>query len=100
VFVKEKKGTDELIKRLEEMLTEGEIEAGDGVMVSNVRHKASLENAAAALEKSLNTIEIRMPEDFISMDISEAIVYLGEITGESLQDDIINRIFEKFCLGK
>lgn len=41
-----------------------------------------------------------MPEDFVSMDISEAIGFLGEITGESLQEDIINRIFEKFCLGK
>lgn len=98
--VKERKGTDELLKHLENMLTEGTIEAGDGVMVSNVRHKNSLEKAKTALEKALNTIEIRMPEDFVSMDISEAIGFLGEITGESLQEDIINRIFEKFCLGK
>lgn len=98
--VKERKGTDELLKHLENMLTEGTIEAGDGVMVSNVRHKNLLEKAKTALEKALNTIEIRMPEDFVSMDISEAIGFLGEITGESLQEDIINRIFEKFCLGK
>ncbi len=98
--VKERKGTDVLLKHLENMLTEGTIEAGDGVMVSNVRHKNSLEKAKTALEKALNTIEIRMPEDFVSMDISEAIGFLGEITGESLQEDIINRIFEKFCLGK
>ena len=69
-------------------------------MVSKVRHKNSLEKAAQALKKALNTIEIRMPEDFVSMDISQAIDFLGEITGESLQEDIINRIFEKFCLGK
>ena len=100
VSVKERKSTDELLKLLEEILTSGAVEAGDGVMVSNVRHKNSLEKAAQALKKAFNTIEIRMPEDFVSMDISQAIDFLGEITGESLQEDIINRIFEKFCLGK
>ena len=100
VSVKEQKGTEELLKLLEEILTSGTVEAGDGVMVSNVRHKNSLEKASEALKKALNTIEIRMPEDFVSMDISQAIDFLGEITGESLQEDIINRIFEKFCLGK
>ncbi|MCJ7856159.1 tRNA uridine-5-carboxymethylaminomethyl(34) synthesis GTPase MnmE [Lachnospiraceae bacterium NSJ-143] len=98
--VKEKTGTDRLLKRLEEILTGGDIQAGDGVLVSNVRHRDSLESAERSLKKALDTIAVRMPEDFVSMDISEAIGFLGEITGESLMEDIINRIFEKFCLGK
>ncbi len=100
ISVKGHNGTDELLRLIEEILTSGAVEAGDGVMVSNVRHKNSLEKAAQSLKKALNTIEIRMPEDFVSMDISQAVDFLGEITGESLQEDIINRIFEKFCLGK
>ena len=41
-----------------------------------------------------------MPEDFISMDLIESYRYLGEITGESLDEDVIDKIFSEFCLGK
>jgi len=52
------------------------------------------------MERALITIETKMPEDFISMDLQEANDSLGEITGDSVDEEIIDRIFTKFCLGK
>ena len=52
------------------------------------------------MERAKTTIETRMPEDFISMDLQDALRYLGEITGESVDEEIIDRIFSRFCLGK
>ena len=59
-----------------------------------------LYKAIEALDRALVTIETRMPEDFISMDLQEALSALGEITGDSVDDEIIDRIFTRFCLGK
>ncbi|MDE6182425.1 MAG: tRNA uridine-5-carboxymethylaminomethyl(34) synthesis GTPase MnmE, partial [Eubacteriales bacterium] len=69
-------------------------------LISNERNKNSLYNAIKSLENVLTTIETQMPEDFISMDLIEAYRYLGEITGESLDEDVIDKIFSEFCLGK
>ena len=100
VSVKENTGMDSLMSRINDILTDGSVEAGDGVMVSSARHKNLLLNAAESLKKALNTIESGMPEDFVSMDITDALGYLGEITGENVKEDILNRIFERFCVGK
>ena len=100
VSVKENIGMDSLMSRINDILTNGSVEAGDGVMVSSARHKNLLLNAAESLKKALNTIESGMPEDFVSMDITDALGYLGEITGENVKEDILNRIFERFCVGK
>ena len=65
-----------------------------------IRHKTALVNAAAAIESALNTISCGMTEDIVSIDLQECLRYLGEITGETVNDDIIDRIFSEFCLGK
>ena len=52
------------------------------------------------MHRALITITTRMPEDFISMDLQEANTALGEITGDTVDEEIIDRIFTKFCLGK
>ena len=59
-----------------------------------------LAKADEALERAFNTAESGMPEDFISMDLQDALAALGEITGESVDGEIIDRIFTRFCLGK
>lgn len=56
--------------------------------------------AKEAMHRALITITTRMPEDFISMDLQEANTALGEITGDTVDEEIIDRIFTKFCLGK
>lgn len=69
-------------------------------MLTNVRHKQALDAAAAALERCLATIRSRMPEDFISFDLQDVLFHLGEVTGDTADDEIIDRIFTRFCLGK
>ena len=100
ISVKHDSGIDELVKRLKDMFFEGEININDEVLVGNVRHRNSLFNASEALKKAMETISLSMPEDFISMDLQEVNKYLGEITGDSVDEEIIDRIFSQFCLGK
>jgi len=92
------------IERLEEVLKamfdEGHINLDDSAVVSNMRHKNALIKANNSLEDALKSIDADMPVDFLSIDLSNAYNYLGEITGETIEEDLINKIFSEFCLGK
>ena len=68
--------------------------------IIDVYKRQMLAKAIEALDRASVTIETRMPEDFISMDLQDALTALGEITGDSVDDEIIDRIFTRFCLGK
>ncbi len=100
VSVKENTGIDMLTERFKKMFLNGDIEAKESVLISNTRHKNMLVKANEALDRAIVTIESGMPEDFISMDLQDALTALGEITGDSVDDEIIDRIFTRFCLGK
>ena len=71
-----------------------------GVVVSNMRHMRALEESRTALEHALRTAEAEMPLDFISVDLKAAANALGSITGEAVSEDVIDRIFSEFCIGK
>lgn len=98
--VKEGEGMDQLENRLREMFFAGEINVKDDVFITNVRHKDALVKAKSSLETVLETIELEMPEDCLSIDLQSAYEYLGEITGETVGESIIHQIFSQFCLGK
>lgn len=100
VSVKANTGMEKLTERFKEMFLGGAIEAKESVLISNTRHKNMLVKAEEALAGAIVTIESGMPEDFISMDLQDALSALGEITGDSVDDEIIDRIFTRFCLGK
>ena len=69
-------------------------------LVTNARHKQLLGNAASALDSALAALEAQAPVDCISGDLMAACSSLGEITGESVSEEIVNEIFSKFCIGK
>lgn len=98
--VKNKTGIEKLEEIIKEMFFNGDISITDDILLSSERNKISLENALAHLKNVIETIDLKMPEDFITMDLTESYRYLGEITGESLDEDIIDKIFSEFCLGK
>ena len=100
ISVKENRGIEELTETFKKMFFGGELETKESVLISNARHKNMLAKAEEALERAIVTIESGMPEDFISMDLQDALDALGEITGDSVDDEIIDRIFTRFCLGK
>ena len=95
-----REGLDSLEKTIKDMFLIGNINFNDNLYITNVRHKLSLENAIDSLTAVTNSIEIGMPEDCWSIDLKNSYDFLGEITGDSVNEDIINQIFSQFCLGK
>ncbi len=74
--------------------------SGDQTVVTNSRHYANLFRTKESLEKVLEGIDLQVTQDFLAMDIRQALHYLGEITGEITTDDLLANIFSKFCIGK
>ena len=93
-------GIGVLEQTLIEMYFEGKISFKDEIYITNVRHKTALNNAYEALKKVKESIDMGMPEDFYSIDMMNAYEELGNIIGESVEDDLVNEIFSKFCMGK
>lgn len=92
-------GFDELYDILQQIFFEGNITSSD-IYITSVRHKNCLENSISSLNKVRDGLEISMPEDLLVIDLLDCYNYLGEIVGETLDDDIIDKIFSEFCLGK
>ncbi len=79
----------------------GEVaEAGEGVLVASARHRQALESALASVREAEQTTQRHLPGDFIAIDVRGALDTLGLITGETVTEDIIHRIFRDFCVGK
>ena len=100
ISTKDGKGIHEVENLLKTMFYEGEISFNDQIYITNVRHKAALQDAKSSLEKVIESIENYMPEDFFTIDLLDAYESLGSITGESIGEDLVNEIFSKFCMGK
>ena len=93
-------GIDILEDRLAELVLGNRVTASDTLLVSNPRHKACLRRAADHLKQALDSTENRMPDDFITIDLTESLNSLGEITGETVSEELLETIFSNFCIGK
>ena len=100
VSAKEEEGIEFLETKIKEMFFEGNLSFNDEIYITNMRHKAAIEDAKRSLELVENSIEMQMPEDFFSIDLMNAYEALGSIIGESVGEDLVNEIFSKFCTGK
>lgn len=100
ISAKEQTGMDDLEETIKEMFFSGEVTFNDEVYITNIRHKTSLQEALRSLLLVLQSIADDMPEDFYSIDLMNAYEELGNIIGESVEDDLVNEIFSKFCMGK
>lgn len=98
--ITENKGITELEDTIKEMFFHGNLTFNDEIYLTNIRHKNAFSNAYESLEMVLRSIEDKMPEDFYSIDLMNAYEELGTIIGESVEDDLVNEIFSKFCMGK
>nr|WP_305139694.1 tRNA uridine-5-carboxymethylaminomethyl(34) synthesis GTPase MnmE [uncultured Acetatifactor sp.] len=97
---KESAGMEELEQTVKEMFFHGEIDSSNELVITNMRHKEALEEACEALMLVQESIEDGMPEDFYSIDLMNAYRALGRIIGEEVDDDLVEEIFSKFCMGK
>lgn len=100
VSAKEETGIEALEKAIKDMFYEGSLDFNDEVLITNVRHKTALQDALASLQMVRQSILDGMPEDFLTIDLMDAYEQLGSILGESVDDDLVNEIFSKFCMGK
>lgn len=93
-------GLDLLGEQIEELFFSGMIKENHEAVITNMRHKAALEDADKSLLLVKQSIESHMPEDFYSIDLMGAYTALGFIIGEEVGDDLVQEIFSKFCMGK
>jgi len=93
-------GLGDLEKIIADLFFAGETGERDATYVSNTRHIALLNDAVDALEDVIAGIEDDMPVDLVQIDMTRAWDILGEITGDSVQDELITQLFSQFCLGK
>ena len=100
ISAKNHTGIQELEDTIKEMFFHGEVSFNDEVYITNVRQKTSLQEALDSLHLVMQSIEDGMPEDFYSIDLMNAYEELGKIIGEAVEDDLVNEIFSKFCMGK
>lgn len=93
-------GMESLATKIKEVTRINEFNVMDQNYLSNVRHLTLLDSSMKSLEQSLLSCKNQMPVDLVETDLRGAFDDLGKITGESYQDEIIDSLFSKFCLGK
>ncbi len=93
-------GLDEIIEKISGMFFKGAINLSNDLIINNVRHKNLLISAKKSLEEVLKSIENGMTIDFVEIDLKDSMESLGLIVGKSVSDDLVQKIFSEFCIGK
>jgi tRNA modification GTPase len=93
-------GIEEFENIIKEMFFNGEIKNNSEIVITNMRHKEALQNTLESLNMVIQSIDDEMEEDFYSIDLMSAYSELGKIIGEEVEDDLVEEIFSKFCMGK
>lgn len=93
-------GIEELEETIEEMFNISELNMENEIVITNVRHKNLIHKAAEEIKNAIISIKNGLPIDMLSIDLQEALQNLGEITGESISEEVVKGIFAKFCVGK
>ena len=104
IFIETSMAREDGISRIEDEIENlvygGKVKQNDSMMVTNVRHKALLEEASSALRDAASMAGAGEALEFLEIDVNRAYEALGEIIGEAVNEDIINEVFARFCLGK
>ena len=100
ISAKDHTGIEAVTETLRHMFYNKEINFNDQVYITNIRQKEALKAAGSSLEKVMESIRADMPEDLYTIDLMDAYACLGRVIGESVEDDLADEIFSKFCMGK
>ena len=93
-------GIPELEAEVRSLFYSGTLKLNEEVFLTNIRHKNEAEAALTSLDLVEAGIRDGFPEDFYSIDLMDAYTHLGAIIGEAVEDDLVDTIFSKFCMGK
>jgi tRNA modification GTPase len=93
-------GLEDLIDKIKEMFFHDKIAANSELLITNIRHRNALKKSLESIKMVVESINLGVPEDFYSIDLMDAYRELGTIIGDSIEDDLVNEIFSKFCTGK
>jgi tRNA modification GTPase len=93
-------GIDELQEEIKRLFFEDKITSSDDIMVSNIRHIEALRRASTSLQSAIGDLEVGVPLDLVEVDLNICIDELGNITGKTTTEDVLDRIFSEFCIGK
>jgi tRNA modification GTPase len=102
VFVSAKQGLglDILQSAIKKRLFAGGAVSGEDVLLYEQRHKDSIATATRSLERFVAGVHEQLEAEFLALELREAIVSLGEVSGDSVTDEVLAQIFSKFCIGK
>ncbi|MGB9826615.1 MAG: tRNA uridine-5-carboxymethylaminomethyl(34) synthesis GTPase MnmE, partial [Desulfofundulus sp.] len=100
ISVKTGEGLDQVEEAIEQMVFGGQVVASELPLVSHVRHKQALTRCYEHLQEVLRALSAGENLDLVAIDLKAAWEALGEITGTTVAEDIIDRIFRDFCIGK
>lgn len=93
-------GIEKIEDIVENLVYGGDVKQNNSMMVTNVRHKNLLEEAYQALGDGIEMAKMQQPLELLEIDVNRAYECLGAIIGEEVEEDIINEVFARFCLGK
>jgi len=93
-------GIEEVENEIAKMVYNGDIQSSENEYITNIRHINLIKKAFNSINAAIDATESEIGYDFIEIDINDTYSYLGEITGDTIGEDIISKIFSNFCLGK
>lgn len=100
ISARNEEGMEELTNTLEQMFLQGKRSLNEDIVITNLRQSQELIECLDSIHLVQKSVEDGMPEDFFSIDLTNAYLHLGYIIGEEMKDDLVDEIFSKFCMGK
>lgn len=98
--VLKEQGIEELIEEIKNMFYKGEVNMDSDVVITNIRHKNQLDKSLANIKSAIEDIKIEVPLDCVEVDLRDCWDNLGEISGDTIGEDVLDRVFKEFCIGK
>ena len=93
-------GIEGLEEKISELFFKGDISKNEEVLLTNARHKSLVDKSIHAVDQALGSFDMGMPLDMVTIDIKSSAEYIGQITGESIDEAVMHNIFSRFCIGK
>lgn len=100
VSIKNNEGLEKIVNKIKDMFFKGIINVENDLIINNMRHKNLLIKSKNNLEEVIDSIKNNMPVEFLEIDLKNCMENLGEIVGKSVTDDLVDKIFNEFCIGK